>query len=185
MHEPLRSPVAFLASFLSDEPRPAQLVLVSGPSGAGKTRWCQELVAAARRAGLTPQGLISPAVFNAAKKVAIDLQEIVSGERHRLAVLRENRLEKLPAGLGTWNWQFDPQVLDWANARLAAIAQPDLLILDEIGPLELLENLALTQSLSLVDRRDYRLACVAIRPALVATALERWPWGRQLTLEAG
>ena len=47
-------------------------------------------------------------------------------------------------------------------------------------PLELLENDGLTNGLKRIDEHLYRLACVVVRPSLLATALERWPWGAVL-----
>lgn len=176
MQEPLRSPVSLLASFLSNRKETPELVLVTGRSGCGKTAWCLELVQQAQLAGASPLGVVSPGVFVDGHKVGIDLLEIHTGKRRHLARRRSEATAKGGSGPHTRAWQFDGGVLDWANRSLDNLAAGDLLIIDELGPLEFLENQGLVSGLKLVDERRYRMACVTVRPLLLATAQERWPW---------
>jgi hypothetical protein len=60
---------------------------------------------------------------------------------------------------------------------------PDILILDELGPLEFSSNQGLTVGFELIERRLYRLACMTIRPSLLPVALERWPWAHEIHLD--
>lgn len=180
-HELFYSPDSLLVSFFSEPECPSRLILVTGKSGAGKSTWCRTLVERALAVGITPSGLLSPAVFESGEKIAIDLIDLSQTTRKRMAI----RPERQPAGFhskGSLNWMFNDQVLAWGNQVLQHLDKPDLLILDELGPLELLENDGLTVALKLVDDRQYRLACVVVRPSLLATALERWPWGTVLDI---
>ena len=53
------------------------------------------------------------------------------------------------------------------NQRSVALLPPcDLLVIDEIGPLELEMGQGLTNALDALRQADYRLALVSIRPAL-------------------
>ena len=185
MQKPLHSPVSLLASFLSNREEYPELALVTGESGAGKTTWCLELVRQARLLGLAPVGLVSPAVFQAGVKVAIDLIEVETGEKRRLATKKENKTTTYGPGIGTLSWNFDPSVLAWANGILDRLAAASLLILDELGPLEILDHKGLTAGLRLIDQRHYQMACVVIRPRLLPAALERWPWGEALEISTG
>jgi nucleoside-triphosphatase THEP1 len=160
------------------------LVLVTGDSGAGKTAWCLELIAEARRKGLRVSGLVSPPVMDAGQKVGIDLVDVHSNERRRLAVLRQdvsqNSVDEL--GILTLNWALAPSVFAWGNWILERLDASELLVLDELGPLELLENKGLTAGLQCIEDRHYQIACVVIRPALLTTAMNRWPWARVLKI---
>lgn len=180
-HELFYSPDSLLASFFSKPDAPRLLVLITGESEAGKTTWCRALIDRALARGLHPCGLTSPAVFDSGNKIAIDLVVIASGERKRLA---ERRTADQPAvhGKETLNWWFHDPVLAWGNAVLLNLPSTDLLIIDEFGPLELLENDGLTNGLKLIDAGQFRLACVVVRPALLATALDRWPWAKVLNV---
>lgn len=182
MQEQLRSPAFLLASFLSNRTGIPELVLVTGRSGCGKTTWCLGLVEQARQAGISPLGMLSPAVFVDGCKVAIDLLEIHTGERRRLAHRRPEGTAEGGPGPHTRAWQFNAGVLDWANRSLDDLPAGDVLILDELGPLELLKSQGLVSGLKLVDERRYRMICVAVRPLLLAAVLERWPWAVVLEL---
>lgn len=147
------------------------LALLTGGRGAGKTSWCEALARAGRDAGLAVAGLVSPPVLARGEKSGIDLLDVTSGERRRLA---DRARPDLPGteGLG---WRFDPETLDVGNALLARVDTCDLLLVDELGPLEFGRGSGLTAAFALLDERCYRLAVVVVRPALVAVARARWP----------
>jgi nucleoside-triphosphatase THEP1 len=147
------------------------LALLTGGRGAGKSRWCEALARAARDAGLAVAGLVSPPVLAGSEKTGIDLLDVASGERRRLA---ERARADLPGteGLG---WRFDPEALSFGNALLSRVDTCDLLLVDELGPLELGRGSGLTAAFALLDSRRYRLAVVVVRPALVAAAEARRP----------
>ncbi len=147
------------------------LALVTGGRGAGKTRWCEALARAERDAGLAVAGLVSPPVLVGGEKTGIDLLDVASGERRRLA---ERARADLP-GTGGLGWHFDPEALAFGNALLARIGACDLLFVDELGPLEFGRGSGLTAAFALLDSRRYRLAVVVVRPALVDAARARWP----------
>jgi hypothetical protein len=68
---------------------------------------------------------------------------------------------------------------------LAEIEECELLVLDELGPLELHKNKGLTAGVQLIDAQRYRTACVVVRPTLLSVALERWPCGQILRVTNG
>jgi nucleoside-triphosphatase THEP1 len=166
------SPDSLLASLLSGN-EPGRLILVSGPSGSGKTRWCQALAEQANSRGIHAGGLISPAVFKGNHKVGIDMLDLGSGARRRLAVARGKTGEDLITG----KWHFDNQTLDWGNEILAHSGACPLFILDELGPLEFEQGVGLTNGIELITARQYQLACVVVRPSLLEIAAALWPWG--------
>jgi iron complex transport system ATP-binding protein len=158
-----------------------QLVLVTGLSGMGKTTWCAQLVKHAREKGLTVRGVLSPAVFEDGRKLAIDLIDLGTNERRRLAELRAGRAAKLV----TTQWQFDPEVMAWGDRVLRDISASDLLIIDELGPLEFLRQEGLMEGLRLIDDRRYKVACVVVRSSLLPNALQRWPHGQVVSGTGG
>ena len=182
MPERFGSPGSLLASFLSRPDETGRLVLVTGVSGAGKSAWCAEFVQQARQGGLCPAGLLSPPVIEAGQKVGIDLMDVATGERRRLANRRDATTPPERLAAVTRGWCFDPDVLDWGNQILQHIDQRRLLVIDELGPMELLENAGFTAAGPLITQRAYGLACVVVRPSLLATAHARWPWHETLQI---
>jgi nucleoside-triphosphatase THEP1 len=147
------------------------IALLTGGRGAGKTRWCEALARTARSADLAVGGFLSPPVLADGVKTGIDLLDLATGERRSLAVRARPDLPGT-AGLG---WRFDPEALAAGNAALARTGPCDLLLVDELGPLELGRASGFTAAFDLLDCRRYGLAIVVVRPALVGAARARWP----------
>lgn len=168
------SPVNLLAK-LQLKDNPPGLWLISAPSGAGKTTLCSRIISQARDAGLTVGGLICPAVFESGEKTAIDQVDIASGERRNLGWrIRDGSDNTVGC------WKFDVSVLDWGNEILSALGDEDLIVIDEIGPLELVEGKGYLEAMRLLDGGRYRMAVVVVRPALLQAAQERWPHAGEL-----
>jgi len=181
------SPESLLASFFSTPEQEKSLLLLVGSSGAGKTTWCRSLVETAQARGLHVGGLLSLAVFQEGIKTAIDLLDIQSGERRRLAERRlpqESTETRENGKYATGDWLLDPQVLTWGESILAQTGPLDLLIFDEAGPLEFERGQGLISGLKRLDARRDRLAVVTVRPGLYAQAARRWPWAQRVDLEA-
>jgi nucleoside-triphosphatase THEP1 len=176
------SPDSLLASFHSNFTS-GQLILITGQSGSGKTNWCQNFAIAAVNQGIQPEGLLSPAVFSQGIKIGIDLMNISSGEKKTLAVRHDtiSSLLDIHTGIKMSDWLIDPEVLSWGNKILSMLpTSRELLVLDELGPLEFLENTGLTAGLELITHKSFKLACVVVRPTLLGIALEQWPWAEVL-----
>ena len=148
-----------------------QLVLLSGERGAGKTTWCRSLADLAQEQGLIVAGLASPAVFCDGRKTAIDLLDLSRGETRRLAE-RAGFGTPETAGLG---WCFDPATLAWGNALIKSAGACDLLMIDEMGPLEFSGRDGFTAGFAVIDACRYRLAVIVVRPKLMPIALQNWP----------
>jgi iron complex transport system ATP-binding protein len=168
--ESLGQPDSQLNMFFENSRHSPQLLLITGLSGIGKTTWCNQLVQHARQQGKSVKGLLSPAVFENGRKTAIDLVNLETGERRQLATLRSDR----SARLVTTQWQFDPDMVNWGNDILHDLSGGDLLIIDELGPLEFLRGEGFLEGLRLIDEGRYQLACVVVRPSLLPQAQQRW-----------
>ncbi len=179
MTEPACADVESILRDLSSAEADAPIrYLLTGESGSGKSIWCSKLVEAARSSGLVIGGVISPGAYVGDRRAAIELRDIGTDERQTLARLRP----KPDPTATTKKWEMDPEVLDWGNSILSQTAKLDLLIVDEIGPLELLHASGLLAAIQAIDRGDYRAAVVVVRSSLLEKALQRWPRSRVLQL---
>jgi hypothetical protein len=79
---------------------------------------------------------------------------------------------------------MDETVMAWGNAHLARLTPPDLLIIDELGPLEFSAGKGLQAAFPLLEGRGYRWGVVVIRPDLLAAAQGRWPWAQVVALDS-
>lgn len=142
--------------------------LVTGARGAGKTHWCEGAIANARAAGHEVRGLLSPGDFVAGKKIGIRVRDLHSGAERPLARAHA------PSGADTKRlWDFDDKILTWANERLRAVSHCHTLVVDEVGPMELLENRGWTAIWSVLRDCDFAQAILTVRPALLETCQTR------------
>lgn len=169
----LDRPGDLLETWLRSAGSTPKRVIVTGARGSGKSRWCERLVAAATARGRRVAGVLSPAVFEDGHKVAIDLVDLTSGTRRRLAAPRRGEGE----GETTERWRFDPETVAWGNEVLRRTAgEPHyVLVVDELGPLEFQRGAGLLAGLEALDDRRGGVAIVVVRPSLLTHATERWP----------
>jgi nucleoside-triphosphatase THEP1 len=138
------------------------IVILSGPPGSGKTTACRQLAALARQRGLDCAGLVCPARFHESRKVGIDVLDLRTGESRPLA-----EADQLPAALRTGAYRFDAEAVAWGAAVLDAACPCDLLVVDEIGPLELERGLGWANALNVLCDGQFGLAVVVVRPGLL------------------
>ncbi len=138
------------------------LFLLTAPSGVGKTTALQRSVLRARQRGWQVGGVLSLAQPRGCPPhpSALWLEDLATGQRRLLAHVAA------PAEASVGIWRFLEATLTWGNALLAAAADADWVVVDEIGPLEM--NLAggLREAFPLLRHGRYHTAVVAVRPAL-------------------
>ncbi len=161
--------VSFRQRFFSGA---GQLIFVTGPRGSGKSSRCAEFVIFARACGISVSGVLSIPVFDSAVKVAIELLDVGTGASRRFAHHHGGK------GADVGHWRLEDSALAWANGVLRIAADSELLLVDELGPMELLRGEGLVEGMRALDSGRYRLALVVVRPELLPQALERWPQGK-------
>ncbi len=158
----------------------AEIVLVTGEIQSGKTNLCLDLYKKAREEGYSVAGLISPAIFEKGEKVAIDVLDLKSGMQKRLA----ERNAGQPADLKTHHWSFFQDIVKWGNDKLRRAVPCDLLVIDELGPLEFQRDQGWVNGFCAVESGEYQVAVIVIRPSLIDDAKRRWPSSRIVDLHA-
>ena len=167
----------------------SQVILLTGRRSVGKTTVCQAVAELARRRGYRPGGVITPALYNNhGTKVGFEAVDVGSGERWPLArtdpsaTLRQGSGQalRLCSGQGSGHRQelggpqvgpysFDPAGLARALEVLkrAISAGCDLLMVDEIGPLELEQGKGFAPILDLLPAEGPTHTLIVVRPALL------------------
>ena len=138
----------------------------------GKTTVCRRVAELARGLGWDPAGVLAPALLGKdGLPVAYHVLMVSDGEQRLLA-----RTDGDLGGPRTSRYSFDADVFSWVIGRLrAAISQGcDLLIVDEIGPLELEQGMGLAPILSDLSEGNFLLLLV-VRPELVGQLQKRLP----------
>ena len=179
------------------------LFILTGDIQIGKTRWlestCQKLAAD----GIPCAGVVAPGVWvpsergdaNGFEKLGIDNLLLPQGERIPFARRRD-----LAQAEGTFDpnsqsaqmqlgWEISDEAISQVNAHFNLTAacsrqneRQSLLVVDELGRLELMRNQGLTSALALLDEgpnSTFPHALIVVRDVLVDLARERFApaWG--------
>jgi nucleoside-triphosphatase len=138
------------------------MVIITGPSGSGKTTLCRRILDLAQAYRLDCAGILSPARLGEGKKVGIDLFDVRQGSVRPLAEADEQ-----PGPVRTTAYRFHAEALTLGAAVLRSATPCDLLLIDELGPLELVRGKGWVGALQVLRSGDFRLAVVVVRPALL------------------
>lgn len=181
------------------------LFLLTGDIQIGKTRWLQRLVDDLASAGVLCYGVIAPGVWiasegeqadrNGFEKTGIDNVLLPQGERvpfaQRLDLAKETgnfRAESQAGRIGL-GWHISDEAIAAVNAHLAQMsrqraneAEKGLLVIDEIGRLELFAEGGLTEAMALLAQGPtgpFDDALVVARDTLVDEVDQRFSsaWG--------
>jgi len=146
-------------------------VLLTGKRQVGKTTVCKRVAELARGLGYGPAGVLTPVLLDKDGFPVVRHALMVSDGEQRLLARADGDL----GGPRTSRYSFDADVFSWVIGRLrAAISQGcDLLIVDEIGPLELERGRGLAPLLSDLSARRLPPLLLVVRPEL-AGRLQKW-----------
>jgi len=148
-------------------------VLLTGKRQAGKTTVCKQVAELARGLGYDPAGVLTPVLLDEGGFPATRHALMVSDGEQRLLALADGDL----TGPRTLRYSFDADVLSWVidGLRRAILQGCDLLIVDEIGPLELEQGRGLAPLLSDLSTGRLPPLLLVVRPELTARLQERLP----------
>lgn len=152
--------------------------ILSGPREIGKTTFLKQLIEQTQDLHIRVAGVISPAVVENGQKTAIDLVDLSTGSVKRLANLRQTENQ----GIYTERWAFSTESLEWGNQLLVASIPCDLLIVDELGPIELERGQGWQNGVLALSSNQFLTAVVVIRPELLGKAFSLWPQARLIEI---
>jgi nucleoside-triphosphatase THEP1 len=155
-------------------------ILLTAPRGAGKTTACERFLEHARKAGMRVGGILAPTRSRQdGTKVGIDVVDAFSLERRELATIEADpRLRTIGP------FRFDVEVMAWALEQLTlALAAPiDVVLADEIGPLELTFGGGLAPALEAMHTAQAASAILVVRSELLLQLQELLTTLRPITI---
>ncbi len=164
-----------------DSTQTGNLWILSGSRGSGKTTLCQRLATEARALDWDVAGVLSPAIFDGSERTGLEALDLRRGESRQFA-RRSGNGQGNPSAQG--GWVYDQIALAWGNEVLAKAVPCDMLVVDEMGPLEFEAERGWSAGLKAVDSRAYRVGLVTIRPELLAAARKRWPFAGVVDMDS-
>lgn len=148
---------------------PPELVILYAPPQSGKTQLLLTAVERWKALGYRVSGILSPAVFEGEVKTGIRVLDICSGEERPLAQRR--KVDDIRDA--TPGYEFHQDNMAWANDRLLEAVPTEILVIDELGPLELIHHQGWQNGIAVILSGSYKLAVVVVRPSLHDT-IRHW-----------
>lgn len=107
-------------------------VVITGPTGSGKTPLVSSVVDELGRRGIPVAGFLQPAIIEDGRKVGFRVQNAATGEALDLA----RRVASGGGAFGT-SFEFFDEGFDLGRRALLDIPPGSVLVIDELGPVEL------------------------------------------------
>ncbi|HET89877.1 MAG TPA: hypothetical protein ENN99_03930 [Chloroflexi bacterium] len=139
------------------------IVLLTGGRGVGKTTVCRETVALAQARGYTCGGLLTLTRADGGR----DVVDVGAGVTRRLSLPPYSDGSGTPFEVTQGRFLFAPDVLAWGSQVLAQSVRCHLLVVDELGPLEIERGQGWARALDVLPEQEYALALVVVRTELV------------------
>jgi nucleoside-triphosphatase THEP1 len=152
---------------------PTSIIILTGARGVGKTTASRRAITLAQAKEYTCGGIITPTQPDG----ELDVLDVGSGETRRLTLPPDAK----PA-IVQGRFRFDPGALGWGNMALTHATPCQLLVVDELGPLELEQGSGWTRAFDVLQGRDFALTLVVVRPELVVKAQLRLPYSATTVL---
>lgn len=186
------------------------LVIITGDRQVGKTRWLEQFISNAVQSGFRCVGLISPGIWvkhddGNFEKTGINALLLPENEEFPYAIRRDLTDEETEgfsqADKAQLVWRVYDQAIERINDHFdklheEGLAQNDILIIDEIGSLELVFGEGFTSALRMLDDPTFaanvkegisaeRNAVMIMRPELLEQTKERLTpiWGEPLIID--
>jgi nucleoside-triphosphatase THEP1 len=162
---------------------PPRIVILTGERSAGKSTVCSKTVDLAQARGYTCGGIVT--LRRAAPGCPTDCRDVLdvrTGLLRQFTVHAEPESSVASSAVVQGRFRFNPQTLAWAKDVLVQATPSHLLVVDELGPLEIIRGQGWQKAFDVLNREDFRLALVVVRPELVDQARLRLPPAPTTTL---
>jgi nucleoside-triphosphatase THEP1 len=143
-----------------------RIVVLTGERGVGKSTVCHKTVALAQARQYTCCGILTMSYPDGNR----DVLDVQSGAVRRLTLEPE-----ATSGVAQGRFRFDPAALAWGDDVLSQILACDLLVVDELGPLEIERGAGWPKAFDVLKEANFKLGLVVVRPELLVQAQLKLP----------
>ncbi len=147
-----------------------RVYILTGPQGSGKTTLLKELLVQLRQHGCAVAGIRAPVVMKDGTRIGYDIVDVHTGVT--LPLCRIGQRDPV-ASAGPFGFDLEGIRLGTAALLLEAAGRCDLVVVDEIGPLELNGGGWAPALRPLLESYAGRLLLV-VRPDILGKVLEQW-----------
>jgi len=143
-----------------------RIVILTGERDVGKSTVCRKTIALAQARQHTCCGIMTLSRPDGNRE-ALDAS---TGNVRRLTLEPD-----VLSGVTQGRFRFDPEALAWGNDVLTHVLACDLLVVDEVGPLEVERGEGWLKAFDVLREAKFTLALVVVRPELLVQVQLRLP----------
>ncbi len=156
----------------------AHIIILTGEQQAGKTTVCQKTITLAQARGYTCGGLLTVSHADDVR----DVRDARTGRARQLTIEANDPDTDTKTAVVQGHFRFDPETMAWGNDTFAHVAACHLLVVDELGPLEIERGRGWQSAFDALQKKHFALALVVVRPELVQAAKSKLPANQTTTL---
>ena len=145
------------------------VVILTGDRGVGKSTVCHKTLAIAQAKGYACGGIVTTSHPDTPRHIL----NARTGQTRQLTL--EPRQSDSIGTVVQGRFRFDAETMAWGNEILARATPCDLLLVDELGPLEIEQALGWQKAFDVLLKGDYTLGLVVVRPRLLEAMRSRLP----------
>ncbi len=155
---------------MSDAGQAQSIILLTGSVQGGKTTFLRSLIERLYQRGLKAGGFLCPGTFDSGIRSAFSLKNIQTGVELPMAASKET---------SDWfkyrRFWFNPEAFitgrEWTLEQLSQ--KPDMLVIDEVGPMEL-EGSGWSELLEDLVKAPVSLLLWSVRENIVSEVMQQW-----------
>jgi nucleoside-triphosphatase THEP1 len=172
---PLRSTsraIAVARAWLSrfEQEGPSVIAVITGEQGTGKTSFAESLAELVVAKGGTVAGILAPAVIESGERAGYRIRNLATGSELELC---RRVSDPEHADVGHFAFHADGVAFGQEALRIGDEGYPDLVLLDEVGPLELAGK-GWAEALTRLRKTPVSALVLLIRPSLLQEVAGRW-----------
>jgi nucleoside-triphosphatase len=148
-------------------------LLVVGEPRSGKTSWCSNYIERRRKSGSSVGGILSLATDRQGRRIGFNVIDLLTGQEVPFARLSSHRCFKEGKRVGDYTISKDGILFGRGAIERAVDSSCDLVVVDEVGPLELSgEGLMPAVEMALASSADL---LIVVRSSLKGALERRFP----------
>jgi nucleoside-triphosphatase THEP1 len=137
--------------------------VITGERGAGKSVVCARVAALLRERGVDVGGVLTERSIDDGRRDTVD---VATGERHPFGRQKQGLADAAAEPL-TPSWDYAGDVFAWGNQVFARARACAVIMVDELGPVEIVGRRGWITPLEHLESGDHNLMVVVCRPGLL------------------
>jgi len=144
--------------------------VLTGPVQGGKTSLLKERIALLKKGGIRVMGFICPGTISQGRRSEFQLENIHTGQRVAMGSEKEKK-----GWVKYRRFYFNPEAFSQGKAWIekAVSEQADLLVIDEVGPMEL-EGMGWSEILDFLENKTGVFQLWIVRQQILPEVLGKW-----------